>query len=121
MCLNVKKIKNLLIKALLTALILPVLLCNSQTQPEVWYFGQYAGVDFSGLVPAHLTDGMISTLEGCATICDIEGNILFYTNGETVWTKDHAIMPNGTNLHGHFSSTQSACIVKKPAGHYPDS
>ncbi|MFU8843790.1 MAG: hypothetical protein ACNA7V_08285, partial [Bacteroidales bacterium] len=89
-------------------------ICFSQTQPEIWYFGEHAGVDFSGPVPVPLTDGMITTLEGCATITGIEGNILFYTNGETVWTKDHSIMPNGTNLYGHTSSTQAACIVKKP-------
>jgi gliding motility-associated-like protein len=106
--------KKLFIILLFTNLTFQVLLCYSQIQPEVWYFGNYAGVDFSDDIPMPLTDGMISTLEGCATICDPAGNILMYTNGQTVWAKDHSVMPNGTNLHGHTSSTQAACIVKQP-------
>ena len=32
----------------------------------------------------------------------------------TVYNKNHTVMPNGTGLLGHASSTQSAIIVKKP-------
>jgi gliding motility-associated-like protein len=42
------------------------------------------------------------------------GNLLFYTNGVTVWNKNHEVMPNGDELLGNVSSTQSALIVKKP-------
>jgi len=39
---------------------------------------------------------------------------LFYTDGKTVYNKQHLIMKNGTDLKGDASSTQSALIVPNP-------
>jgi gliding motility-associated-like protein len=87
----------------------------SSQEAGVWYFGQNAGLKFNpdGTVVA-LTDGQMNTNEGCATISDPNGNLLFYTNGVTVWNKAHQIMINGTGLLGNPDSTQSAVIVPKP-------
>jgi hypothetical protein len=87
-----------------------------ETNPDrkranIWYFGQNAGIDFNTNPPAALTDGKINTWEGCSSICDTSGNILFYTDGQTVWNKNHDTMENGFNLMGHQSSTQSAIIL----------
>lgn len=57
----------------------------------------------------------MNTGEGCATISNSSGDLLFYTDGVTVWNKNHQIMPNGTDLLGGSSSTQSAIIVPNPA------
>ena len=54
------------------------------------------------------------TSEGCATLCNEYGNLLFYTDGIHVWNRNHQIMPNGNNLFGNQSSTQSGIIVPKP-------
>ncbi len=86
----------------------------SQKETAIWYFGQYAGLDFNSGAPVVITDGQLNTYEGCATISDSQGNLLFYTDGVTVWDKNHNIMPNGTGLRGNASSTQSAIIVPKP-------
>ena len=86
----------------------------SQNEANIWYFGENAGIDFNSGSPVALTDGQLFTDEGCATISDTSGNLLFYTDGSTVYDKNHAIMPNGTGLLGNNSSTQSAIIVKKP-------
>ncbi|MEI6310709.1 MAG: T9SS type B sorting domain-containing protein [Bacteroidota bacterium] len=64
--------------------------------------------------PPLLEKSNINSVEGCATISDKEGNLLFYTNGVNVWNKNHNLMPNGNGLGGGWSSTQSACIVKQP-------
>jgi len=64
--------------------------------------------------PVALTDGALNTYEGCASICDPNGNILFYTDGMTVYNKQHQVMANGTGLLGHSSSTQSAIILPWP-------
>ncbi|MEP7169013.1 MAG: T9SS type A sorting domain-containing protein, partial [Bacteroidota bacterium] len=50
----------------------------------------------------------------CSSISDSAGNLLFYTNGEDVWDRNHQLMPNGTGLYGQNSSTQSCLIVKRP-------
>lgn len=95
-------------------------LAFSQQEASVWYFGQNAGLKFQpdGSVTT-LSDGQLFTFEGCATIADSNGNLLFYTDGTSVWDKNHIKMPGGdyalgTGLFGDSSSTQSAIIVPKP-------
>ena len=85
----------------------------SQKQASVWYFGHHAGLDFRSGEPVALTDGALNTNEGSASICDEAGNLLFYTDGVTVWNREHHVMPNGRNLWGHSTTTQTL-IVPKP-------
>ncbi|MEN8225693.1 MAG: gliding motility-associated C-terminal domain-containing protein [Bacteroidota bacterium] len=99
----------LLIIVLLTALIV-----RSQNQANNWYFGENAGITFSGGAPVAVTGGQINTLEGCSAISSSDGDLLFYSDGSTVWDKNHTMMPNGFGLMGNYSSTQSAIIVPIP-------
>ncbi len=85
----------------------------AQNESNIWYFGRNVGVDFNSGTPVAINNGALNTLEGCATISDSQGNLLFYTNSDTVWNKNHNVMPNGSGLMGTFSTTQTA-IVKKP-------
>jgi len=50
----------------------------AQGEANVWYFGENAGIDFNSGVPVALTDGQLDTLEGCATISNGAGQLLFY-------------------------------------------
>ena len=86
----------------------------SQKEANIWYFGFNAGLDFSNGAPVPLTDGSIYTIEGCSSICDADGNLLFYTDGNKVYNSLHGIMENGINLSGGYSVTQSALIIKRP-------
>lgn len=98
-------------------LIILVLIANigiAQNEANIWYFGENAGLDFNSGSPVAITDGLMVTQEGCASIADSSGNLQFYTDGSTIWAKDHSVMINGTGLNGHFSSTQSSIIVPKP-------
>ncbi len=102
-----------------TYVILFVLLCcaissHAQKEASIWYFGHNAGLDFNSGAPIVLTDGQLDTGEGCATISDFNGNLLFYTDGVTIWNRNHTSMPNGMGLNGHPSSTQSGIIVPFP-------
>ena len=83
-------------------------------QGNVWYFGEKAGLSFNTNPPTPLTDGQLNSFEGCASICDRSGQLLFYTDGVTVWNKQHQVMTNGTGLKGNVSSTNSALIIPKP-------
>ncbi|MFI5219439.1 MAG: T9SS type A sorting domain-containing protein [Bacteroidia bacterium] len=87
---------------------------TAQKEHNIWYFGHQAGLDFNSGTPVALTDGMMSQLEGCASISSPNGTLLFYTNGVNVWDNSHNIMPNGDSLGGGSSSTQSALIVPFP-------
>ncbi|MFZ4400736.1 MAG: gliding motility-associated C-terminal domain-containing protein [Bacteroidales bacterium] len=86
----------------------------AQLESNIWYFGANAGITFSTNPPSALTNGALFTMEGSASICNSSGNLLFYTDGVTVYNKVHLIMDNGTGLHGNISTTQSAIIVPKP-------
>ncbi len=100
-------------------LILPCTLF-SQQEASYWYFGNNAGLHFetnttTGAVTVSAeTNGQLNTIEGCATISDPNGNLLFYTDGSTVYNRNHQIMQNGTGLLGNATSTQSAIIVPFP-------
>jgi gliding motility-associated-like protein len=89
-------------------------LCFAQKEANIWYFGRNAGLDFNSGTPVALLDGALSTQEGCATISDADGNLLFYSDGSEAYNRNHDIMLNGTNLNGNESSTNSAIIVPKP-------
>lgn len=87
---------------------------SAQNRANIWYFGFNAGLDFNSGAPVPLLDGALSTREGCATISDNGGNLMFYTDGITVYNKNHQVMQNGSGLFGDSSSTHSAVIVPKP-------
>src|SRR5260221_20969 len=88
--------------------------CFSQKEHNVWYFGYNAGISFNSGNPVSIPGGKTYTAEGVASICDSSGNLLFYSDGITVWDVSHTAMPNGSGLLGGISSTQSAAILKKP-------
>lgn len=87
---------------------------NGQMQTAHWYFGNYAGLDFSSGTPVIDTNGQIATIEGCSSISDEYGNLLFYTDGMRIYDSTHNIMPNGFGLRGDPSSTSSAVILPVP-------
>lgn len=94
-------------------LLIPII-TFSQGEANNWYFGQNAGINFNGDTVTPI-NGSLSTLEGCSSFSDKDGNLLFYSDGKTVWNKNHIPMPNGNGiLKGNSSSTQSAIIVPHP-------
>lgn len=88
----------------------------AQKEANTWYFGEKAGITFEKGLPQKLDDGQLSTREGCATISDKNGNLLFYTDGIKVWNKNHDIISDTDKegLLGNPSSTQSGVIVPAP-------
>lgn len=94
--------------------------CLAQNEGNYWYFGQQAGLRFTGGAPMPLIDGQLSTDEGCTVMSNSSGNLLFYSDGIKVWNRLHTQMPNGFGLNGNPSSTHSAVAVPRPgmAGRY---
>jgi hypothetical protein len=87
----------------------------AQKQSYNWLFANSCALDFNSGSPVPFDAfGSISTHEGSASISNEDGELLFYSDGSTVWNKDQLVMPNGTGLGGGISSTQSALIIKKP-------
>ena len=71
---------------------------HAQKEGDIWYFGNRAGLDFSTGSVTVLQDSQMDARKGSASISDSDGNLLFYTDGLTVWNKNHQVMPNGTGL-----------------------
>jgi gliding motility-associated-like protein len=91
-----------------------------QKEASIWYFGKEIGLDFTESPPGLLLDGKITfngissgDLESASSIADENGQLLFYTNGMTVWNRHHEVMPNGTGLLGDNTTTQTL-IVQNP-------
>jgi len=89
-------------------------LCHAQKENNIWYFGLNAGLYFNSGLPVPLLNGAINTTEGCTSMADTSGNILFYTEGINVYNRNNVAMPNGTGLMGGNSASESAIIVKQP-------
>jgi len=86
----------------------------AQNEGSNWYFGWWAGLHFEGSTVEVLSGGALQTTEGCSSISDPNGNLLFYTDGITVFNRDHEAMENGEELLGDPSATQSGVIVPVP-------
>ncbi len=86
----------------------------AQIEANNWCFGQNAAISFDTSPPTPLSGFALNTIEGCSVISDSGGDLLFYTDGVSVWDKTHQVMPNGTGLQGHASSSQSAIIIPAP-------
>ena len=86
-------------------------------EANIWYFGFEAGVDFNqGSPPSALLNSQMtiggSGATGSASIADSTGQLLLYSDGVTIWNRNHVPMQNGLNM-GYWSS-QGAMIVPQP-------
>ena len=86
----------------------------AQRETATWYFGNGAGLDFNSGSPVVLNDSAMNTVEGCSTISDSDGNLLFYTDGTIIFNRNHVVMLNGSGLMGNASSTCSSIVIPYP-------
>lgn len=86
----------------------------SQRETDHWYFGNKAGLHFNKGNIDILENSEMNVSYGSTSISDSQGNLLFYSNGQTIWNKNHQIMLNGEDLIGELDNSQSSIIVPKP-------
>jgi hypothetical protein len=93
--------------------------CNPiQSANGLWYFGNLMGLNFSSGtgVPdyAAYNNGTIQSLEATTVVSDSLGQLIFYSDGDTVWDKNHqTAIPN---LFGTMSESKSQIIAFKKPG-----
>lgn len=112
-----------MIRTLLIVLLLLAASLKSAAQRETdnWYFGDHASLEFNAAgTPVSFLNSAMNTENNSASISDRAGNLLFYTDGETVWNRLHQVMANGSGLQGSKMASQPAIIVPKPGSrsHY---
>jgi len=88
----------------------------AKNQYNNWFFGFNSAITFNTNDgnPKSLDSSLIYTLEGSSSISDENGNLLFYTDGQTIWNKYHKPINLDNLLYGHQSSTQSSIILNLP-------
>ncbi|MBX2916634.1 MAG: gliding motility-associated C-terminal domain-containing protein [Cyclobacteriaceae bacterium] len=79
---------------------------------NVWHFGNRAGIDFNEAPPVALSNSAMNAPEGCAIVCDRNGDVIFYTDGDKVFDKTDTEIDNG--IGGDPAASQSAIIVPVP-------
>ena len=82
---------------------------------DTWVFGINARIYFTNSPPEITPTSVDYGIPfGSSNISDENGNLLFFTNGETVWDKGYNIMQDGTGLNGSKYQGQSSVIVPHP-------
>lgn len=77
---------------------------------KVWAFGQNAGLDFNSGKPVPIATSIGGFGEGAASVCDRNGNLLFYSEGSTIWAGNGTVLQNGQAITGipNFGNNYSA-------------
>jgi hypothetical protein len=107
--------KTSFLKIIILTVLTNCFTANGQSYGNIWHFANNVGLDFNGCTPVVITGSNTSfTGEGSSTICDASGQLLFYTNSDKVWNKNHNVMPNG-NIFNTFGTLSQVIIVPKPS------
>ena len=92
--------------------------CSFQTphQADNWLFHQNIGLKFGdrGATLNHPAGNNLPDGKGTASISDEKGELLFYTDGITIWNKANQKINENAPLKGSNHSTQSSLIVPRP-------
>jgi hypothetical protein len=113
--------KKILLCSFLFSLITVNSLCQGLRNKN-WCFINFNKISFLPPNNPVVSNSAMTSLDvygnGCGSVSDPDGNLLFYTNGDKVWNKDNGLMPNGFAVGaGSFpgiSGQQSCVIVPKP-------
>ncbi len=100
---------------------------------QVWAFGYTAGVNFNVLDGNGRPTAIQTSYKGadpysfmgsCASVCDLNGRLLFYTQGDTIWNSNGRAVPHGRGIvpsadtvffsHPTARVPQGALIVPMP-------
>ncbi|PWN71702.1 hypothetical protein C1631_003520 [Chryseobacterium phosphatilyticum] len=102
-------------KIFLTTLLSFPLFLFSQGENNHWYFGDKAAVNFANPAsPVVLTNsGMNAQSKPVGSVSDSNGKLLFYTDGQSVWNREHQLM-GGTILNGGSPYGIQLAILKHP-------
>lgn len=106
-------------------IVLFVLLIVSKSYGQyenIWVFSNGVGLNFNNGSPTNFTS-TIDAWESSASVCDKNGQLLFYTDGYNFWNRNGTYMPNGQeilggppvfNINPISSTSQGSLIVPMP-------
>lgn len=86
----------------------------AQTPMDWWYFGGGVGLHFTPTKVKSLGDGRMSAIGNTISMSDSLGNLLFYSNGDTIWNRNHKVMPHGKGFLDKCSSSPLGFALPYP-------
>jgi gliding motility-associated-like protein len=96
--------------------------CFAQKEAYQWVFPVNNGYNFNTntLFQSNINqfEPLNRGFEGCASIADAQGNLLFYTGAGKVWNREHQVMMNGDDLMGSFTTTQTIIVPQPNSSRY---
>ncbi|MEJ1239627.1 PKD domain-containing protein [Chryseolinea sp. T2] len=86
---------------------------------NVWYFGNNAGIDFNPNIPnapVPISNPVMKAPAGTSTISDRNGQVVFFTDGVSVWDRNFTMVsfPPPPGIGGSVNSAQAALIIPVP-------
>jgi hypothetical protein len=76
----------------------------SQGEWNQWRFGDHISLDFNSGNPVQIANNpMDFSNTYTVSLSDSLGNLIFFSDGKTVWDRDNNVMPNGTGLFGTWA------------------
>lgn len=93
--------------------------CKGQGEANNWYFGKYAAISFNSGGPQPVFNSQMNAVEGCSSISDRNGNLLFYSDGLFIWNRNHQRMIDPatgflSQIGDNADGTQTGVIIPWP-------
>ncbi|MGN6567264.1 MAG: gliding motility-associated C-terminal domain-containing protein [Flavipsychrobacter sp.] len=95
---------------------------------NVWPCIMDSALDFNSGSPVKVKSGIpvywcsgLTNMVSFASVCDKSGNLLFYSDGDSVWGKNHLTMPNGyitARTSGSSQGLQIVPVLNNPNQYY---
>lgn len=84
----------------------------SKPENQVWLSGEGFGMDFRSGSPQPVSNAtQFPTQTAYASVCDKDGRLLFYTNGNIVWGRNDQVMENGWDINNNGSLAPNTAFV----------
>lgn len=100
---------------LLALLLCPAVNVAQDLKASQWRFGTGAGLDFTSGAPHAISPAnSMFAGEGSVSMADTNGNLLFYSNGYTVWNANNVVMANGNWIDANGGAPSQMLAVQKP-------
>ena len=76
----------------------------SKNEGNIWYFGANCGLDFNNAEVRVLNGSKLNSKEACATFCDEKGEVILYSDGVSLWNKNHNRINDNLLMKGNQSA-----------------
>ena len=87
----------------------------SQKENNNWMIQENLGISFNTDPVTILSESAIGiSVEGKTTVSNSNGELLFYSDGEKVWNRQHEVCSTCDNLNGNRSTAQGVYVITVP-------